>query len=451
MNTNSSSDGNTGDNFKARLENGPMSRYQILAIAICFAIFILDGFDALVISFIGPTISGEWQLSGTELGYLFSSSLVGMAIGAIVLAPYADRFGRRPLVIASLVIVTSGMLLSAFAASLPQLIFLRIITGIGIGTALASVNIIAAEYSSLKSRTMSIGIVQTAYPIGATLGGVLAIVLVEQSGWQAVFIAGSLGSALLIPIALRMLPESIDYLLLKRPANALENINRQLQRMGQAPISALPDKIEQSDSIGVRALLTPEFRGSTLRLWAAFFMVMFCLYFILSWTPKLLIESGLSSTEGISGGMVLHIGGIVGQLLLGFLAAKHNLRKLLMIYFGLATVAMTAFSLVTNNLELALLTAGLSGFFVLGAITGSYAVTVAMYPTAIRTTALGWALGLGRMGAIASPTIAGLLFDRDFAPQFLYMMFGFSMLFGMFAIATLPKQLTTKEAVSADD
>ena len=427
-----------GEDLKARLEQGPISRYQILAIAICFAIFILDGFDALVIAFTGPEISNALQLTGTELGALFSASLVGMAIGAIVLAPYADRYGRRPLVLSSLVIVTVGMLLSAFAGSLDTLILLRVLTGIGIGVALASVNIIVAEYSPAKSRALAIGIVQTAYPIGATLGGALAIVLIEHSGWQSVFVAGSLGSALLIPVALGLLPESIQYLASKQPPGALERINRQLSRMGRERISALPARAAAADAVGVRGLLGPAFLKSTLLLWAAFFIVMFCLYFVLSWTPKLLIESGLSSSEGISGGIVLHIGGITGQLMLGYLAARYDLRKLLAGYFGLAVIAMIAFGVLIENLPLALITAWLTGFFVLGAITGSYAATAAVYPTEIRTTALGWALGVGRIGAILSPTIAGLLLDRDVSPQSLYVLFGVTMLIGMIIVAGLP-------------
>ncbi len=424
--------------LRARLEQSPISRYQISAISICFVVFILDGFDALVIAFVGPEISNAWQLTSTELGYLFSASLIGMAIGAIVLAPHADRHGRRPFVLASLVIVTLGMFLSAFATSLIQLMILRIVTGIGIGAALASVTILVAEYAPAKSRAMAIGIVQTAYPIGATLGGALAIILIEKFGWQSVFIVGSLGSAVLIPVALRLLPESIDYLLSKRPPNALENINRQLDRMGQKRIAKLPERVSETPKVGVRSLLSAEYRRSTLLLWAAFLMVMFCLYFILSWTPKLLIESGLSASEGISGGIILHIGGIMGQLTLGYLAGRRNLRKLLIVYFGLAFVAMTSFAFVIENLQFALITAWLSGFFVLGAITGSYAVTFTVYPTEIRTTALGWALGIGRIGAIASPTIAGLMLDRHFSPQALYMVFGLSMLVGMIAIAALP-------------
>ncbi len=418
--------------------NSPVSKYQLTAISVCFVIFILDGFDALVMAFTGPSISEDWQLSGVQLGTLFSSSLFGMAVGAIFVAPFADRFGRRPIVLFSLVLLTLGMFLSALTATLLQLVILRVLTGVGVGTVLASVNIIVAEYSPAKSRGLAIGIVQTAYPLGAMIGGAVAAVLIAKSGWESVFVAGGIGSLLLIPVAMKQLPESIDYLLSRRPPNALENINRQLARMGLQQVENLPPQAASTQKVGVKGLLTPEFRHSTLRLWFAFFMVMFCLYFILSWTPKLLIASGLSSSQGISGGVVLHLGGIAGQLALGFLATRLYLKKLLVSYFFLAFVIMLTFAFVMENLQIALFVASLNGFFILGAITGCYTITCDLYPTEIRTTGLGWALGIGRFGAIASPLIAGFMLDQAFQPKTLFVIFSFSMLLGMFAIATLP-------------
>ena len=417
-----------------------MSRFQIAAIALCFVVLLLDGFDALVMSFTGPTISDEWGLSSTSLGILFSSSLVGMAVGAVSLSALADRVGRRPVIVLSLVIVTAGMLASAFAGSLQQLALLRFLTGTGIGAALASVNIIVAEYSSKKWRGLAIGVVQTAYPLGATLGGALAVLLIERSGWEAVFLVGAAGSAVMIPVIMLYLPESLDFLVSRRTPDALQKINRQLARMGQSELDDYPPVSASPEKTGVGGLLTPAFLRSTVLLWLAFFMVMFCLYFTLNWTPKLLIESGLSTSEGISGGIVLHIGGIIGQLILGFAAGHFDLRRLLMIYYGTAVLAMIGFAFVLGELQLALVVAWLNGFFVLGAITGSYTVTHGVYPTKIRTTGLGWAIGIGRIGAIASPLIAGLMLDRGADVATLYLLFSTSMLFGMLAIMLLPRK-----------
>jgi MFS family permease len=363
-----------------------------------------------------------------------------MALGAIFLAALADKYGRRFNVIISLLIVTLGMFLSAFCESLNQLALARLLTGTGIGVALASVNVLVAEYSPMKRRGLAIGVVQSAYPLGAMLGGVLAAYLLVRSGWQPVFIAGAVGSALTVPVALLFLLESIDFLLLNRPKNALNRINQQLERMGHEKTDRLPDRGDRFAKPGLRGLMTARYRRPTLSLWLAFFMVMFCLYFILSWTPKLLITSGLSTTEGISGGVLLHLGGIVGQLTLGFLAARYQLRKILIAYFGLAMLVMILFSFALENLQLALLSAWFIGFFVLGSITGSYTMTYSLYPTEIRTTALGWAIGVGRIGAIISPLLAGLFLDSGTQASSLYLLFSASMLLGMLAVISLPKQ-----------
>ncbi len=437
---------------KKLIDESKISRFQIGAIGICFVILLLDGFDALAMSFTGPTISSEWGLSGMSLGMLFSASLVGMAIGAIFIAPIADKIGRRSTVITSLAIVTVGMAAAAVSETFNQLLAMRLLTGIGVGAALAGVNILVAEYAPAKQRSLAIGILQAGYPLGAMLGGVVAALAIASQGWQSVFIIGAVGSALMLPIAIFLLPESIDFLLVRRPADALHRINRQLVRMGHAEISELPSAPEVKTKRGLPGLFAPEFRRSTILLWITFFMVMFCLYFILSWTPKLLVASGLSTTQGISGGVLLHIGGICGQLLLGFLATRFRLYKVMVTYFGLAAMMMLVFAVVLNDLSVAFIIAPLIGAFVLGAITGSYAITHSLYPSEIRTTALGWAIGIGRIGAIVSPLAAGHLLDDGIQVSYLYVLFSVPMLLGMFAIRSLGNlQMRHNEEIGVEE
>lgn len=430
------------NDVRTLIDESPISAFQLSAIGICFVILMLDGFDALAMAFTGPTISTAWRLNGTELGVLFSASLVGMAIGAIAIAPAGDLYGRRLTVIVSLVLASAGMLFSATSSSLLPLAAMRFLTGVGVGTALASVNILVAEYAPARHRGLAIGIVQTGYPLGAMLGGVLAAMVIPQHGWQSVFLAGALASAAMIPVAVLLLPESVDFLLARQPRNALAAVNRQLRRMGHDELRQLPDMENRAARAGPRGLFTPQLRVSTLLLWSAFFMVMFCLYFVLNWTPKLLVASGLSTEQGISGGVLLHIGGIVGQIAFGFLAIRFRMHRLLFVYFGTGALAMLAFSLVLDHLVVALLVGGGIGFCVLGAITGCYAVTHGVYPTEARTTALGWAIGIGRIGAIVSPVVAGVLLDDDVTPAMLYVLFALPMVLGMLAIGALAKRET---------
>lgn len=421
-------------NIKSLINDNPMSRFQIIAIFICLLINMLDGFDVLVMAFTASSISDEWQLSGKSLGILFSSGLFGMAIGAMFLGPLADKYGRRALIIACLAIITIGMLLSSLTDSLYQLAAMRVFTGTGIGAALASVNIITAEYSSNKRRGLSISLVQIGYPMGGILGGGIATLLITETGWRSVFVFGAMLSAIMIPVVMWRLPESIDYLLAKQPANALQRINHLLRRMKQEELSAMPEPELVTHKANVFGLWTPEYRAATILMWLTFFMIMASLYFVLSWTPKLLVHAGLSAQQGISGGMILHLGGITGQLVLGFLSVRFGLQRLMTIYMFLAAVFISIFAVFSNDLTIAMYTASLVGFFLMGSITGLYMLSPKLYPPEIRTTGMGWAIGIGRIGAIISPFIAGVLLDLNWGTTSLFFVFAIPMIIGMLAI-----------------
>jgi MFS transporter, AAHS family, vanillate permease len=424
------------NNIQSLINDNPMSRFQMVAVLICMLINMLDGFDVLVMAFTAHSISEEWGLSGKTLGILFSSGLFGMAFGAMFLGPLADKYGRRALIITCLVIITTGMLLSSFTESLYQLATMRVITGTGIGGALASVNIITAEYSSDKRRGLAISLVQIGYPLGGILGGGVASLLISDAGWRSVFVFGAALSAIMIPVVMWRLPESIDYLLAKRPSGALQRINHLLRGMRHNEISALPEPELQviKHKASLRALWGKDLRAATILMWTTFFMVMASLYFVLSWTPKLLVHAGLSTQQGISGGMILHLGGITGQLVLGFISARLNLQKLTGTYMILAAIFISVFAVYSNDLTLAMYAAAFVGFFLMGSITGLYALSPKLYPTDIRTTGMGWAIGIGRIGAIISPFMAGILLDQAWTTSSLFFVFATPMVIAMLAI-----------------
>src|SRR5436190_2822507 len=179
------------DDRKA-LDEGEMSRFQWVAIAVCVMLIMLDGFDVLVMAFTAAPISGEWKLTGAQLGLLFNAGLFGMAAGSLFVAPFADRYGRQPIIMLCLIVITAGMIGSAMARNATQLGILRAITGVGIGGMLASVGVITAEYSSKKWRSTAVALQATGYPIGATIGGTIAAFLLGACGWRSVFVFGGL-------------------------------------------------------------------------------------------------------------------------------------------------------------------------------------------------------------------------------------------------------------------
>jgi len=408
------------------LDEGPMSRWQVLAVGLCVMLNMIDGFDVLVMSFTAADISAEWRLSGAALGVLLSAGLFGMAAGSLFLAPWADRYGRRTVILLGLGIITTGMLLSALTWRPVQLTALRVITGLGIGGILASLNVITAEYSSRRWRNTAVGLQVTGYPIGATIGGAVAAFLIARHGWRSAFVFGAACSAVMIPVVLRSMPESLDFLLTRRGPRALERLNDVLRRMGRPPLERLPEPAVEDRGSGnpVAALLTGTTAGSTILMWIAFFLLMAGFYFVTSWTPKLLVAAGLSTRQGITGGVLLNLGGIVGGTLFGLLALRVPLRILAAVALACTASAMVVFGRVSRDLDLAFPTALAIGVFLFASMVGLYALTPLLYPAALRATGMGWAIGIGRLGAILAPIVAGVLVDRGWSTSQLY--YGFA-------------------------
>src|SRR6185436_12363801 len=250
-----------------------------------------------------------------------------------------------------------------------------------------------SEYSSRRWRSAAIGIQVTGYPIGATLGGTVAALLITSFGWRSAFLFGAFCSALIVPAVVAGLPESLDFLMARRPKDALPRLNHLLRLMGRPPLEALP-AAEDGAAGRARNPIGRLFAGpasrSTLLIWSAFFLLMFSFYFVTSWTPRLLVAAGLSTREGITGGVLLNLGGIAGGTLFGWLASGRELRLVAAAYIGCLAGSLLLFGLFANDLRTALPIALAIGVFLFGSMVGLYAATPLLYPAEIRSTGMGW-------------------------------------------------------------
>ncbi len=251
---------------QAIIDNSPMGRLQYIVIALCIILLALDGFDVLAISFAAPGISEEWGINRGTLGIVLSMELAGMALGSVVLGGLADRWGRRPTILACLVIMSTGMLLAALADSILSLSLIRFATGLGIGGMLASVSAVAAEYANARRRSTCVSLMAAGYPLGVIVGGAIASLLLARFDWRAVFEFGALATALLIPVAWFLLPESVSFLKQRQPAQALERVNATLRHMGHAQITELPRPGTGLARAGWRELFAPGLLRVTLPL-----------------------------------------------------------------------------------------------------------------------------------------------------------------------------------------
>ncbi len=429
-------------NITNYIEHGPMSRFQVVAIMLCMIINMMDGFDVLVIAFTAPSIAAEWGLTPAAVGLLLSSGLTGMVIGALLIGPLGDRIGRRKLILICLLVITVGMLLSGFCQNASQLVAMRLLTGLGIGGILPGLNTIVAEYSSLRWRSFSVSLMQAGYPVGATLGGILTALLIARYGWRSSYFMGALASAIMIPLVWKHLPESLDYLLARRPIDALERVNQLLVRLEKPAITALPEvTVAQAKGSNVYTALfsNPQLFSRVMLLCTAFFTLMLTFYFVMSWTPKILVDSGLSTTQGISGGIVLNLGGIVGCVLIGYLSSRLSLIRLIIAYVLLTCVLMILFARVAEPLGLVILLAVWLGFFMSGAMVGLYALSPALYPVANRAAGISMATGVGRIGGLVAPLLAGLLFEYGLPQREGYIVFAIPLVVTLISVLLLAR------------
>ena len=201
------------ETIKSKIDSRGISFLQFLIIFICFFLNIIDGMDVLVISYTAPVIASSWDISFETLGLVFSSGVFGMAVGALLLAPYADNIGRKKIILISTIIISIGILLTGFSENIYHLIFLRFLSGVGIGTMLASTVSLVSEYTPNRSRDFWVSFILAGYPLGAILAGYLSNYILKYYSWQDVYIIFGLISIFFIPIIYFFLLESIDFLI----------------------------------------------------------------------------------------------------------------------------------------------------------------------------------------------------------------------------------------------
>jgi AAHS family 4-hydroxybenzoate transporter-like MFS transporter len=424
-------------NLVARvIDDGEASKQQFLVIALCVLFNMVDGFDITAMAIVASGVTADLELSADRLGLIFSFALAGMMAGAMGLAPLSDVIGRRKMIIASLVIIGVSIVLTANATTLREFVGLRFISGLGGGALLASQATLAAEYSPEKFRALAVTVVTVGYPAGAMMTSVIGGYIIPDYGWRGMFWFGGITTLVMAVVALLLIPESLKYLFERRPPNALKRANRILTRLGKPTIDDLP-AVPTSPSVTKRnmfsnmlLLLAPEHRKATILLWTTFFLCFSTLYFLMSWIPRLMEQSGFSAEAGRQAFFLFNLSAIIGVFTLGFMATRWKLSKLVSGFLFFSAVSMVVFAAAPRNLDLLLAITFVMGFLQQGGFTGLYAVAAKLYPTRIRSTGIGWAIGLGRFGAVVGPAVAGYLIAAGLDMSANYYVFAVPMAIG---------------------
>jgi benzoate transport len=405
------------------------TRLQVLVVVLCFIVNMIDGMDVLILSYAAPTLQADLGVGADEIGVLFSAGLAGMAIGGLVIAPLADSFGRRNLILASLATSTLAMLASGFVGTLGQLMVLRVFVGIGIGAVLASMAAIIAEYAPDRHRNLAVGLLYAGYPLGAIATGFAAAVAIPEHGWKGVLFGAGLISACMLPVLYFLLPESMQFLIRRRPANALARLNAIRSRMGWAALSTLPDADLGQVRSGVAGLFGPR-TANTILLWCAMMSGFAALWFAISWIPKLAALAGLSQQDAIYAGTSFNVGAFLGTVALGLISARLDLRRTVLFFLIAASAAMVAMGRLELSVAGTLAMALVVGFLLQGGFNGIYPLAARVYPAEVRSTGIGWATGVGRIGAVAGPLLGGYLIEEQMPLPQIFLVFAVPALIG---------------------
>jgi MFS family permease len=314
-----------------------------------------------------------------------------------------------------------SMFASGFAPDVTTLIGLRFIVGLGIGAVLASMAAITSEYAPARHRTIAVALLQAGYAIGAMLAGLVVIAMLPAHGWRVLMSGAGLVTLALLPLAFILLPESLEFLEKRQTRGALARINAIRSKMGRPLLAGLAD-IGERQSVRINLLFEDGQWKQTLTLWAAFFCCYVTLYFAIAWVPRLAIEAGLDRSQAIVAGVVYNFGAFAGGLALCWLLFKFDIRRLVLGLMLAGAVSLAAFGL-PMSVSLTLGVAFCIGFTVQGGFNGLYPLVAAAYPAQIRSTGIGWCIGIGRSGAVVGPLVAGWLLASHTPLHLLFLIF----------------------------
>jgi AAHS family 4-hydroxybenzoate transporter-like MFS transporter len=395
------------------IDKAPIGKLQILTFLLGTSVIFIDGFNIQVIGYITPQLAKIWNIPHELLGSIFSSGLLGVFTGYLVLSPFANRFGHRRMLIWCTVLVGIGTLATSMASNPYSLMALRYLTGIALGASNPSAVLIISDFCPKRVRSSFVAASIVGVSAGSMVAGLVSAVLLDGYGWQAVLWVGALVPLILAIVLAALVPNTFDYLLnRKRDQFGALQIARRVD-----PAVSIPDGTQfttgtSGQSGSVAELFKSGRTVGTVAIWVSFACNLLVFFFIQSWLAMIVVQSGHSQKIAVTATSVLMFGGVLAFLVIGPLMDRFNPYKVLCAYFFVAsgTVALLG-SLLSGSVPLIMASAFLVGFVVLGLQKGMNAICVFYYPTAMRSTGLGWGLGIGRLGAVAGPLVAGFLLE----------------------------------------
>jgi MFS transporter, AAHS family, 4-hydroxybenzoate transporter len=401
------------------LENQRIGSLQIRVAALCTLVQICDAYDVNAIGVSVPSMTHLWHLAPSAFTTAFLWSSVGIMVGALSAGPIGDRLGRRPLLIGSLLIFGLASLATAFAGSLLMLTILRFFTGLGIGGGFPGAATLTGDYAPRRRRATMIMASFTGAPLGGFLCGQLAGLLLPRFGWPSIFLVGGMVPLLMVAALALWLPESPRFLAAK--ANLSPREAALLRRLDITPGRAAAEGLDVAQRNPIAMLFGRGYALQTVLLWVIFFCSLVNLFLFVYWLPEVLHLTGMTPPEAARATSFRELGGVAAVLYLGFLIDRSGPERALAASYAAGVVVIAAIALLAMPYLMLIAVIFLSGLTIVGSQTGANAACGALYPARMRTSGLGWALGIGRLGGIAAPALGGYLLARGLPPRQIFL------------------------------
>jgi AAHS family 4-hydroxybenzoate transporter-like MFS transporter len=415
-------------NVSELVDNSKLGAFQTGIFILCGLCLIMDGFDVQAIGYVAPEIIREWHISSGLLGPVFSAAPFGVLIGSLLFSMLADRIGRRPVLIGLTLYFSVLTLLTARVHSVNELLAIRLIAGMGLGGLMPNAVALVGEYSPRRMRDTLIMVVSNGFTAGAAVGGFVSAWLIPAFGWRSVFYFGGATPLLIGVLMFFWLPESLQFMVLKGKAErgkSRERLAHWVKRMDPRAAAnsdtryAVEEKVKRNGVPMVNLFRDGRAIGTTL-LWIVNFMNLINLFFLSSWLPTVVRDAGYSASNAVLVGTTLQVGGTIGALALGWFATRLSLISVLTTSFAMACVSIATIGQQGLPLAFLFMVVFVAGWGVVGGQAGVNALASGYYPTDLRATGVGAGLGVGRVGAIVGPVVAGEMLLRNWTARELF-------------------------------
>ncbi|WP_431862643.1 MFS transporter [Azospirillum sp.] len=388
-----------------------MSARQWLLTALCFLIVLTDGMDVAIMGFVAPAIIGDWEISRAAFGVVMGAAPIGLAVGAIFAGSSSDWFGRRKVLLLSVLSFGVFTLLTAFARNPTEMALLRFLTGLGLGAAMPNATTLLSEYVPERSKSFLLAAMFTGFNVGSAAIGFIAAYLLPVHGWQSVLFFGAAVPLALFPLLLLALPESARFMVVRDVAQ--EKIGAVLARISGADLTGFTRFTLREDAVAAKQPIAVLFTGAyalrTITLWVTYFMGLVVIYLATSWLPTMMKDAGMSLDRAANVTAMFQLGGTAGAILVGMAMDRFGAVRSISVTYVLGAVALVALGLGGLQSAWLAVVVGVVGFCMSGAQTGLNAYAPGCYPTQARATGVSWMLGVGRMGSILGSSIGGVL------------------------------------------